>query len=586
MDKKSTPLPETNQDLTTKALDSDKEQVQEDSAENVLTSAEESSLKEERFDEDTPSEKASESVEEVSSEVAAEEADDMPADTAAEKEAEDSADTTSENATEEENFSSKGSAVKKALGVLIVAALAGGAYYAQQNHFFGLLGDSANEQSAATEVGSSGEQSAATEAASSGEQSAATEVSSSGEQSATPEVASSGEQSATPEAASTGEQATAPESESSTSDASTTPNVSTAELAPSESSSEPTTTEPATTDEQSVSTEAGAASEQATTAGNESSAPEASTAAKASTAEPSVSVEVTSEPSSATTASSTSETTVDAPVAKMPEQAEVHDSAQTEAELQRKVASIRLAEVLNLYQAADFERSVRVSKENTLKALDLLKKHVALQSDSLWKPVLEAVNRDEQTLKNSADIDLDKLFKATDELAKLVKQAHFMSAETGEVILHPESEKSVVSEEAKPGAWLDLAINQVERLPSQAYEAIRSDLGGLIRVEKLSDPEVATLPVERLQQLRQETLLQVSIAQEALLKRQQAIWQEATGKIEQLLSTYYNTGLESTQQALALARQLMKTSIQSELPALDNTHQALEQLTRQLHINK
>lgn len=536
MDKKSTPLPETNQDLTTKALDSDKEQVQEDSAENVLTSAEESSLKEERFDEDTPSEKTSESVEEVSSGVAAEEADDMPADTAAEKEAEDSADTTSENATEEENSSSKGSAVKKALGVLIVAALAGGAYYAQQNQFFGLLGDSANEQSVATEVGSSGEQSA------------------------------------TPEAVSTGEQATAPESESSTSEASTTTNVSTVELAPSESSA----AEPATTNEQSVSTEAGAASEQATT----------SSATESATVEPSVSVEVTGEPSSATTASSASETTVDAPVAKMPEQAEVHDSAQTEAELQRKVASIRLAEVLNLYQSADFERSVRVSKENTLKALDLLKKHIALQSDSLWKPVLEAVNRDEQTLKNSADIDLDKLFKATDELAKLVKQAHFMSAETGEVILHPESEKSVVSEEAKPGAWLDLAINQVERLPSQAYEAIRSDLGGLIRVEKLSDPEVATLPVERLQQLRQETLLQVSIAQEALLKRQQAIWQEATGKIEQLLSTYYNTGLESTQQALALARQLMKTSIQSELPALDNTHQALEQLTRQLHINK
>lgn len=568
MDKKSTPLPETNQDLTTKALDSDKEQVQEDSAENVLTSAEESSLKEERFDEDTPSEKTSESVEEVSSGVAAEEADDKPADTESEKEAEDSADTTSENATEEENSSSKGSAVKKALGVLIVAALAGGAYYAQQNQFFGLLGDSANEQSAATEAASSGEQSVAPEAASSGEQSATTEAASSGEQSAAPEVASSGEQ--------------ATESTSSTSDASTTTNVSTAELAPSES----TATEPATTNEQSVSTEAGAASEQATTAENESSAPEASTTAEVSTTEPSVSVEVTSEPSSATTSSSTSETTVDAPVAKMPEQAEVHDSAQTEAELQRKVASIRLAEVLNLYQAADFERSVRVSKENTLKALDLLKKHIALQSDSLWKPVLEAVNRDEQTLKNSADIDLDKLFKATDELAKLVKQAHFMSAETGEVILHPESEKSVVSEEAKPGAWLDLAINQVERLPSQAYEAIRSDLGGLIRVEKLSDPEVATLPVERLQQLRQETLLQVSIAQEALLKRQQAIWQEATGKIEQLLSTYYNTGLESTQQALALARQLMKTSIQSELPALDNTHQALEQLTRQLHINK
>lgn len=550
MDKKSTPSQETNQDLTTKVLDSDKEHVQEDSAGKVSLSAEASSLKEERFDEDNATEKTLESVEEVSSVVATEKSEDMPSDMTPETVEEESSEASSEKIIEE-NSSPKGSAAKKVLGVLVVAALAGGTYYAQQHQFFGLLGNTANEQSESTEAGALGEQ-----------------------------VPTAGSEGSTPEVNATVDVATV---ESATSEPSSS------ESSSGESSSgEPSASGVAPMIEQSASTEETTSGEQATVAGNESSTPEQeATSVNASTTEPSVSVEVTSEPStSAITASTTSETAIDAPVAKMPEQAEVHDSAQTEVELQRKIASIRLAAILKLYLAADFERTVRVSKENTLKILELLKKHVELQSEALWSPLRQAIERDEQVLQNSEDIDLHQLFKATHELAQLVEKAPFMSAETGEVILHPDSEKDVITESVKPGDWLGLAINQVERLPAEAYEAIRSDLGGLIRVEKLSNPEVATLPVERLQQLRQETLLQISIAQEALLKRQSAIWQEAMSKVEQLLSTYYNTSLESTQQALALTRQLIRTSIQSELPALENTQQAVEQLMRQLQINK
>lgn len=267
---------------------------------------------------------------------------------------------------------------------------------------------------------------------------------------------------------------------------------------------------------------------------------------------------------------------------------EAQSQAAVQQAKEQKLLSHRavLNELSGLFQAADFERSVRASKENALKALTVLNAQLALQQDTLWDNVRQAVDKDIQTLTEAADINLDKLFKATNELAELVKTAPFISAEGAQstVTTPTTSSATASSTSTTEGSWLDQAINHVERLPVQAYEAIRSDLGGLITVEKLSNPAASTLSVSEIQAQRAETLRQLSIAQEALLKREESVWKAATQKVEQQLMTYYNINFEKTQQAVALARQLMETSVKSNLPALSNTQQALEQFARQLRI--
>lgn len=255
----------------------------------------------------------------------------------------------------------------------------------------------------------------------------------------------------------------------------------------------------------------------------------------------------------------------------------------------QKVQSLRavLNELAGLYQAVEFESSVRVNKENALKALTVMKNQLALQTDAAWDSVRQALNTDIETLIQAPDINLEQVFKASTELALLVKTAPFVSAEGNQETVSTSSSSAssnTVDTTTNNDSWLDQAINHVERLPAQAYEAIRSDLGGLIKVEKLSNPAVATMSIEAIQEQRAETLRQLSIAQEALLKRQERVWKEAMQKVEQQLMTYYNLNIEKTQQAVALARQLMKTSVQSTLPALSNTQQALEQFARQLRI--
>lgn len=261
---------------------------------------------------------------------------------------------------------------------------------------------------------------------------------------------------------------------------------------------------------------------------------------------------------------------------------------QAKAEQQQALRET-LHNLTRLYQSADFERTVRVSKENTLKALSVLDSTLALQHGEAWSNAKLAVEQDIETLKAATDVDLDKLFKATKELEELLKVAPFVSAESGQGVITPVETVAATEAEANAEAtttsWLDKAINQVEKLPGQAYEAIRSDLGGLIKVEKLSNPDVAMMSVEQVKQQRAETLRQLSIAQEALLKRQQTIWAEAIHNVEQSLTTYYNHNVDVVQQALALAHQLANTSVATQLPDLNRTQQALEQLARQLRLD-
>lgn len=261
-----------------------------------------------------------------------------------------------------------------------------------------------------------------------------------------------------------------------------------------------------------------------------------------------------------------------------------HQQTQTE---HQQVLRKGWYELTRLYQLADFERTVRVSKENTLKALAVLEATLASEDGEIWQNVRQAVRQDVDILKESKDINLDQLFKTTEELVALIKVAPFVSAEGGQGVITSVTPSTVEGNTAQDTSvsWFDKVINRAEKLPTQAYDAIRSDLGGLIKVEKLSNPQNALLSIEQIQQLRTETLRQLSIAQEALLKHQQDIWDKAIQKVEQLLTAYYNTNVAIVQQALELTHQLEKVSVVSPLPELKHTQQALEQLAHQFHLN-
>lgn len=489
---------------------------------------------------------------------------------------------------------SKGGVGKMILGGVIVASLAGGAYYyAQQNNLFGLGGVTPAESSV---VSTAENTSSVTETTTSETSVVATDTTDKPETGATATDTTE----KTEVGAISTDTMDKPETSSIATDVTVTPETSATAVTPESTVADTLAKELSDNAEKTEETAktladdligTGATEKKTDTTKTEEQSPE-------NTSETTPSETLQQEPSSVVVGSTTENTTTQALETRLAAQeqqiaqlvAQLKEAQAVAAEQQakeQKQQSLRhvLNELSSLYQAADFERTVRVNKETTLKTLGILKNQLALQTDDAWNGVRQALDRDIDALNSATDINLDKLFSASNELVDLVKIAPFVSAESGhDTTTTTVANTSTTETSSTAGTWLDQAINHVERLPAQAYEAIRSDLGGLIKVEKLSNPAVATLSINDVQAQRAETLRQLSIAQEALLKRQEQVWKASLQKVEQQLMTYYNLNIEKTQQAVALVRQLMNTSVQSSLPALSNTQQALEQFARQLRI--
>ncbi|NOL49631.1 uroporphyrinogen-III C-methyltransferase [Pelistega europaea] len=516
--------------------------------------------------------------------------------------------------------SKKGNVGKSVMTIVALAALIGGGYYyAKEQGFIGssesvVSNDNTSADSASADNADKANMTAGSE--STPENTTSSSASTASDSSATSTASDS---SAAPTASDSSAASTASDSSatSTASDSSAAPTASDSSAAStaSDSSTTSTASDSSATSTASDSSAASTASDSSatSTASDSSAAPTASD----SSAQPSADADNTTPPptgsdnTASTTSAGASTEVANTPasdasvaslsaalkqqeqqIAQLTEQLKAAQAAMADQQVkseQQQALRQTLHNLTQLYQSADFERTVRVSKENTLKALAVLESTLALQSGDEWKAVRLAVEQDIDTLKASTDVNLDKLFQATKGLSELLKVAPFVSAESGQGVIVPvessEIQETNAATPAETTSWLDKAINHVEKFSGDAYNAIRSDLGGLIKVEKLSNPEVALMSVEQVQQLREETLRQLSIAQEALLKRQQTIWAEAMQKVEHALTTYYNTNVDVVQQAVALAHQLAGTSVASQLPDLQRTQQALEQLARQLRLD-
>ncbi|WP_159990490.1 uroporphyrinogen-III C-methyltransferase [Pelistega ratti] len=263
-------------------------------------------------------------------------------------------------------------------------------------------------------------------------------------------------------------------------------------------------------------------------------------------------------------------------------QATQHEIANQQTQLQKTQQSL-VTDILRYYNAADFERTVNFNKDRTIKALSAIQVAIADQRGEQWSALSLAIDKDISALNTAKVADINALFNLSKALDEALQTAPFMSPEsvTG-VVPSATSSMANTSEVDQEIPWLDRAINQVERLPAEAFEAIRSDLGGLVRVEKLSDPALATLSLAEVKLQREATLAQLRIAQEALLKREDAIWKSAMQKVEQQLMKYYNLNAEKTQQAIAIVRQLIATPIHTDLPKLSYTQQVIDQINHDL----
>src|SRR5699024_1455957 len=126
--------------------------------------------------------------------------------------------------------------------------------------------------------------------------------------------------------------------------------------------------------------------------------------------------------------------------------------------------------------------------------------------------------------------------------------------------------------------WWEESLDVAQTWAQRAWTTMRAELAELVAVRRVDDATVLLMTPEQIQGLREHVRLRISMAQLALMTRQDEIWQMELDTLMQLVEKRYDLGNAKTQRALGLLRELQRVDVQPELPSLDNTLAAVENL--------
>lgn len=247
-----------------------------------------------------------------------------------------------------------------------------------------------------------------------------------------------------------------------------------------------------------------------------------------------------------------------------------------------------MAEVIHLYNSASYEVQIAGNVEKAKRILNMAHNSVSSTKDAAFNNLANAIAADINVLNNSKGVNVELLFQGTSQLQTLLDQVRFVSpdlqpqAATMTEVASTSSTDTSSTQESAESSWFDRAYDTTSQWAGQAYDALASDIGGLIKVEKLSNPDLGIIPVDQVQMVRNNLKQDVRIAQDAMLKQDDGLWKSSLQNVLDNVQKYYDPSDERMESLLTLIKQLQDLSVKPELPELKFTKEAIEQTSREL----
>lgn len=231
---------------------------------------------------------------------------------------------------------------------------------------------------------------------------------------------------------------------------------------------------------------------------------------------------------------------------------------------------------------------------NAIIALETAQAQLARANRPNLASLQQTINGDLDRLRVAATTDVPALSQRLDTLGGLIATAPLLVPDAAAPGL-PASGAGAPPQAASPAsaatgdagdaasvtddrAWWRRAVDDVYTWSSEAWSALRHDMGQFISVRRAADPAALLMSPDQAAQLRQNLRLRVMTAQLALLMRQPGVWKSETHALLQALDTRYDGRAEQTRQARKVAQALADTAIDVKLPTVSNSLQALQTL--------
>ncbi|NYT85830.1 uroporphyrinogen-III C-methyltransferase [Pollutimonas harenae] len=199
----------------------------------------------------------------------------------------------------------------------------------------------------------------------------------------------------------------------------------------------------------------------------------------------------------------------------------------------------------------------------------------------------QTLNGDLDRLRATSTVDIAALSAQLDELSGLVSDAPLLVPDDAapEPVPAPDAPASTTSSSgasdspADPAVpWWKQGLNTAQSWSADAWNSVREDLGQFIMVRRVDDAAALLMSPDQATRFRETLRLRVMTAQLALMMKQPKIWQAETAALVKSIETRFDERSPQARQALKIARQMADTTIDAELPTVDNTLQALEAL--------
>jgi len=223
----------------------------------------------------------------------------------------------------------------------------------------------------------------------------------------------------------------------------------------------------------------------------------------------------------------------------------------------------------------DIESAIRLAQQQTqltgsvqplLAALKSAEQRLSKVAQPRLAPVLRAISRDIERIKATAFMDTPGLLLKMDELVRAVDSLPLQNA------VGATAPKTAEPAAAPASSWARaISMTWWERVLRDIWDDARS----LIRVSRIDRPEASLLAPDQGFFVRENLKLRLLNARLGLMARQfEAVQADLTQSVADL-GKYFDTQSRQGQTTLALAREVLAQSRQTEMPRIDDTLAAL-----------
>jgi uroporphyrin-3 C-methyltransferase len=223
----------------------------------------------------------------------------------------------------------------------------------------------------------------------------------------------------------------------------------------------------------------------------------------------------------------------------------------------------------------DIESAVRLAQQQSqltgsvqplLAALKSAEQRLTKVANPRLAPLLRAVTRDIEKVSATAVSDIPTLLHKLDDLVRDIDTLPLANA-VGTV--KPETSKPPPVAES---SWARaISMSWWEHWLGDAWQTARQ----LIRVSRIDKPEASLLAPDQSYFVRENLKLRLLNVRLALLARHFDVAREDLAQASNDLQKYFETDNRQGQNALALAKEVLNKTKQTELPRLDDTLSAL-----------